>query len=94
MKRILVALDGSPRADGVLAAAIAAARTDGGRLLLMRAVGLVGDVPKDLWHTTDEPLLAVMDRRACEWSIIRRVRCSSSRRLRRAVGRDLSERFQ
>jgi nucleotide-binding universal stress UspA family protein len=67
MKRILVALDGSPRAEGVLAAAIAAARTEGGRLFLVRAIGLVGDIPKDLWQTTDEPLLDVMNHRAGEY---------------------------
>jgi nucleotide-binding universal stress UspA family protein len=67
MKTILVALDGSPRAEGVLATAIAIARTQGSRVVLMRAIGLVGDIPKDLWRTTDTPLVDVMDQRARDY---------------------------
>ncbi len=67
MKRVLVGLDGSPRAEGVLAAAIALARNDGAVLFLLRVIGLVGDIPKDLWQTTDEPLIDVMNDRACEY---------------------------
>ena len=67
MKTILVALDGSPRAEHVLATAIAVARTQGRRLVLMRAIGLVGDIPKDLWHTTDEPLIDVLHQRAQDY---------------------------
>ena len=67
MKTILAALDGSPRADKVLTTAIGLARAVGGRLFLVRAIGLVGEIPKDLWRTTDEPLLDVLDRRACEY---------------------------
>ncbi len=64
MKRVLVPLDGSPRSSGVLAAAVALARAHGGRLTLLRAVGLPPDVPQDFWKTTDEPLLEVLRRRA------------------------------
>jgi nucleotide-binding universal stress UspA family protein len=67
MKIILVALDASPRAEGVLATAIAIARTQGSRLVLMRAIGLVGDIPKDLWRTTDTPLVEVMNQRAHDY---------------------------
>jgi len=67
MKTILVPLDGSPRAEGVLAAAMAQARTQGRRLVLMRAIGLVGDIPKDLWHTTDAPLIDVLHQRALDY---------------------------
>jgi len=61
---ILVALDGSDRAPGVLAKAIALARAQGERLVLFRSIGLPADVPQDFWRSTDEPLLEVLDRRA------------------------------
>lgn len=64
MKQILVALDGSPRAPAVLAAAVSLARAQGGKLVLLRAVGLPPDVPQDFWKTTEEPLLEVLRRRA------------------------------
>jgi nucleotide-binding universal stress UspA family protein len=64
MKRILVALDGSPRAGDVLAAAVDIARTRGTRLVLLRAVGLPAEVPQDFWKTTEEPLLDVLKKRA------------------------------
>jgi universal stress protein F len=64
MKRILVGLDGSPRAPAVLAAADALARAHGGKLVLVRTVGLPPDVPQDFWKTTEEPLLDVLRRRA------------------------------
>jgi nucleotide-binding universal stress UspA family protein len=61
---ILVALDGSARAPAVLAKAIAAASAQGERLVLFRSIGLPADVPQDLWRSTDEPLLDVLDHRA------------------------------
>jgi nucleotide-binding universal stress UspA family protein len=64
MKRILVALDGSPRAADVLVAAVDMARTRGARLVLLRAVGLPAEVPQDFWKTTEEPLLEVLKKRA------------------------------
>jgi nucleotide-binding universal stress UspA family protein len=67
MKRILVGLDGSPRAPGVLSAAVVLARADAGRIALMRAVGLPADVPQDFWKSTEEPLLDVLSRRAQEY---------------------------
>ena len=66
MKRILVGLDGSPRAAGVLAVAVTIARAQGSKLTLLRAVGLPPDVPQDFWKTTDEPLLDVLRRHAKE----------------------------
>jgi universal stress protein F len=62
MKRILVGLDGSPRAPGVLAVAMALARADGGKLVLFRSVGLPADVPQDFWKVTEEPLLDLLRR--------------------------------
>jgi nucleotide-binding universal stress UspA family protein len=64
MKRILVGLDGSPRAPGVLTAAVATARAHGAKLVLLRSVGLPPDVPQDFWRTTDEPLLELLEHRA------------------------------
>jgi nucleotide-binding universal stress UspA family protein len=64
MKCILACLDGSPRAPGVLAAAISLARGPGPRLVLFRSVGLPPDVPQDFWKTTEEPLLTVLERSA------------------------------
>jgi nucleotide-binding universal stress UspA family protein len=67
MKRILVGLDGSPRAPAVLDAAVALAKNQGARVVLLRSVGLPPDVPQDFWRTTDEPLLEVLKRRAKEY---------------------------
>jgi nucleotide-binding universal stress UspA family protein len=64
MKRILVGLDGSPRSPAVLDAAITLARAQGARLLLLRAVGLPPDVPKDFWKTSDQSLSDVLEERA------------------------------
>lgn len=65
MNRILVALDGSPRATQVLDAATATARAHGGKILLLRAVAIPTDLPQDSWKATDMPLLDVL-RRHCE----------------------------
>lgn len=67
MKRILVGLDGSPRAPGILAAAIAIGRAQGARVVLFRSVGLPPDVPQDFWKTTEEPLLHLLERRAKQY---------------------------
>jgi universal stress protein F len=63
-RMILVALDGSVRAPAVLAKAVASASAQGERLVLFRSVGLPADVPQDLWRSTDEPLIDVLDHRA------------------------------
>jgi nucleotide-binding universal stress UspA family protein len=67
MKRILVGIDGSERAPGVLAVALTIGRSQGARLTLVRAVGLPPDVPQDFWKTTDEPLLDVLKHHAQEY---------------------------
>jgi nucleotide-binding universal stress UspA family protein len=64
MRRIVVGLDGSPRATGVLDAAVALAKAHGGKITLVRAVGLPPDVPQDFWKATDEPLIDVLCKRA------------------------------
>jgi universal stress protein F len=60
MKRILVALDGSPRAADVLASAVGVARAQSARLVLLRSIGLPAEVPQDFWKTTEESLLDVL----------------------------------
>jgi universal stress protein F len=64
MQRILVALDGSPRAPGVLATAVAMARAGGAKVTLLRSVGGPPNVPEDFWKTSDGPLPALMRRQA------------------------------
>jgi nucleotide-binding universal stress UspA family protein len=64
MKRILVGLDGSPRAPGVLATAMTIARAQGAKLVLLRSIGLPPDIPQDFWKTTDEPLLDLLRHRS------------------------------
>ncbi len=64
MKRILVGIDGSERAPGVLAVAVTIARSQGALLTLVRSVGLPPDVPQDFWKTTEEPLLDVLKHHA------------------------------
>ena len=49
MQRILVALDSSPRAIDVLVTAVALARSTGGKLRLLRAVGLPPELPANVW---------------------------------------------
>lgn len=49
MKRILVALDSSPRAAAVLGAGIELARTTGAKIWLMRAVTLPAELPANMW---------------------------------------------
>jgi universal stress protein F len=61
---ILVALDASPRAPAVLAKAIVMALAQDDRLVLFRSIGVPAEIPQDLWRSTDEPLLDVLDHRA------------------------------
>jgi nucleotide-binding universal stress UspA family protein len=67
MSTILVALDGSSRAPGVLAQAVAAARAQKGQLVLVQTVGIPADLPQDLWKASDQPLLDVLKQRAAEY---------------------------
>jgi nucleotide-binding universal stress UspA family protein len=67
MKRILVGLDGSPRAARVLAVAAAIARSQGAKLVLLRAVGIPADVPQDFWKVSDESLLELLRHRSQQY---------------------------
>jgi len=49
MHRILVGLDASPRATGVLDAALDLAKRTGSRLILMRAVGIPVEIPPEAY---------------------------------------------
>ncbi len=60
MKRILVALDSSPRASLVLEAAIKLARATGGKLRLFRSVGIPPEIPSTFTGGTGPSLTDVL----------------------------------
>jgi len=60
MKTILVALDGSPRASGVLASAVGLAELTGGKLVLLRAFGLPAEMPQRVWQLPEGSLEDVL----------------------------------
>ena len=60
MKRILVALDGSPRAQTVLAAAARLAELAGSKLVLFRAIGIPSDMPREVLNLMDKSLEDVL----------------------------------
>ena len=64
MKRILVALDSSPRAPTVLAAALQLAAQADAQLVIYRAIGVPPDFPRELFNVTDLRLEDVLLRNA------------------------------
>jgi nucleotide-binding universal stress UspA family protein len=60
MKRILVALDASPRAPKVLAAAGRLAELASASLVLYRAIGIPPELPADLFRVTDRSLEQIL----------------------------------
>ncbi|HEX7841493.1 MAG TPA: universal stress protein [Kofleriaceae bacterium] len=56
MKRILVALDGSPRAQTVFAAAARLAELVQSKLVLFRAIGVPSDMPREVLNLMDRSL--------------------------------------
>jgi nucleotide-binding universal stress UspA family protein len=64
MKKILVALDGSPRQEGVLKAASELARRTNAKLVLFRAVTLPGELPPEAYLIAEADLTTVLERRA------------------------------
>jgi nucleotide-binding universal stress UspA family protein len=64
MKRLLVALDGSSRAPGVLKAAVAQAQAAGAELVLFRAIGIPGDLPFAAMAMSPADVLSVLEQRA------------------------------
>ncbi len=57
MKRILVALDQSPRAPMVLARAASIARATGAELYLIHAIGIPTDLPPDAFRSSPNELV-------------------------------------
>ena len=64
MKRILVALDASPRAPAVLAAARQLAELAGARLVLFRAINLPAELPREILEQRDLTLEDLLRRDA------------------------------
>jgi universal stress protein F len=64
MDRILVGLDASSRAGGVLAAAADLARRTGARLILFRAVGVPHEIPPEAYSMTPAALASMLERDA------------------------------
>lgn len=64
MKRILVALDASPRAPGVLAAASQLAAATGVKLVVYRAIGIPPDMPREILDMSDARLEDILTRNA------------------------------
>ena len=66
MKRILVALDGSPRAPGVLAAAAQLAQASDAKLVLFRAIGIPPEIPREVFVEPELRLEDILRRQARE----------------------------
>lgn len=64
MKRILVALDSSPRASTVLAAAARMAELADASLVVFRAVGVPPDMPREILEISDQSLEDILRRNA------------------------------
>ena len=64
MKNLLVALDGSPRARGVLDVAVQQAKSAGAKLVLFRAVGIPVDMPFTSLGLSPGEVLNVLEERA------------------------------
>lgn len=60
MKRILVAIDGSPRAATVVAAAARMAELANANLVLFRAIGVPSDMPREVLNLLDRSLEDVL----------------------------------
>jgi nucleotide-binding universal stress UspA family protein len=64
MKKLLVALDGSPRQREVLDAAIALARSANAKVVLFRSVGIPRDLPAEAYAVSPEEIPALLERLA------------------------------
>ena len=66
MNRILVGLDGSPRETGILDAAAGLAKKTGGKLILLRCVGLPHehDLPPDAYAMSPSEVKRTLEHRA------------------------------
>src|SRR5690606_4039193 len=61
---LLVALDGSPRARGVLAAALSLARRMVARIVLVPATSTSGELPSEAYASDPEAIARVLEQRA------------------------------
>lgn len=64
MNKILVALDGSPRAEGVLKAAASLAGRLDAKLVLVRATGISGELPLEAYASDPDDVARVLAERA------------------------------
>jgi nucleotide-binding universal stress UspA family protein len=64
MKTLLVALDGSTRARGVLEAGVVQAKTMGAKLVLFRAIGIPVELPFTAIAMSPDDVLKVLEDRA------------------------------
>jgi nucleotide-binding universal stress UspA family protein len=64
MKKMLVALDGSPREKDVLRAAIALGRKTSAKLVLLRSVGVPRELPKEAYAIAPEDIPRLLEQRA------------------------------
>jgi len=67
MKLILVALDGSTRADAILSTAISLAQLTRAKLVLFRAVGLPTAIPANAWAQSEDSLEERLHRDAASY---------------------------
>jgi nucleotide-binding universal stress UspA family protein len=67
MHRILVAIDGSPRAKTVLDTAALLANKLGGKVHLFRSVGIPAGMPSDAWKLTETSLLEMLREEAVKY---------------------------
>jgi universal stress protein F len=66
MKRILVGLDGSPREQAVLTAAVGLARATGAELVLFRAVGLPTELPPEAYLLPPSEVTQLLEKQASD----------------------------
>lgn len=64
MHRILVGLDASPRAQGVLDAALDLAKRTGSKLILVRAVGIPIEIPMEAYALPPQSLEGLLQEQA------------------------------
>ena len=64
MKKILVAVDGSPRQAGVLSAASELARRTQAKLVLLRAVTLPTELPPEAYLMAPDEVTKILEKRA------------------------------
>lgn len=69
MDRILVGLDASARAEGVLQTAMDLARRTGGKLILFRSVGVPHEIPVEAYAMTPAALAEMLEQEARKYLV-------------------------